>query len=147
MSVIIEHDSENAVFKGDQWTPKLHGDIFCSPACGGRCKKVDYNRATELASRIASQMGRGWTPRIWENLGWHFEVNKDCATISPDRNGQYRASIHFSIIDMMNSSITETDSDPRVAMQRAIEVLNDKVSKLKRTLTSVSLEPLEIKVL
>jgi hypothetical protein len=146
MSEIIEHDSEFAVFKGDRWTPKLQGDVFCSPACGGGCKKADFDRANEVAKALASMMGHGWAPRVWENLGWHFEVAKGCATICLETSGQYTASIRFSLSDKVESYIAETDSDPRAAMRRVMVDLEGTIARLKRSLDSVSLEPLELQV-
>lgn len=71
----------------ENWTPRaLPGGIYCSPACGGAkgfCKRADFDRATMDAGALAAQLGDGWEPRVWENLGWHWEVAK--GTVSKDR--------------------------------------------------------------
>jgi hypothetical protein len=141
---IIDDGAENAVSIGDEWTPRLVGNVFCSPACGGDCKKADFDNSTEAARMLAAQLGRGWIPRVWENLGWHFEVNKGVATVSLERCGKYSACIEFSIIDQRIDKVSALDADPRIAMQRVIDVMNEKVSLLKRALMSASIEPLEI---
>ena len=56
------------------WTPKREGAVYCSPACGNGCKWVDYKLASHKASKLAGRLGAGWKPRVWENLGWHWEV-------------------------------------------------------------------------
>lgn len=60
------------------WKPRrrLGGTIFCSPACGGNCKRADYDRAVKRSAALAKRLGEGWEPDVWENLGWHFKVTK-----------------------------------------------------------------------
>ena len=69
------------------WTPRsLPGGKYCSPACGGAkgfCTKADFDRATKDAGALAQRLGDGWKPRVWENLGWHWEVTK--GAVSSDR--------------------------------------------------------------
>lgn len=144
MQIIIDHDNATPVSTGDKWTPKLNGDVFCSSACGSGCKKADFDRATELAGVIAAKLGRGWIPRVWENLGWHFEVKKGAATVSLTGCGDYSASIEFSFNDRVTDQISEIHSDPRIAVQQASDVMNNKIASLKRALMSVTLELLEI---
>jgi hypothetical protein len=66
------------------WVPqRLPGGIYCSPRCGGGCTKAKYDRATKDAAVLCARLGDGWHPRVWENLGWHWEVTK--GTVSDDR--------------------------------------------------------------
>lgn len=62
----------------DKWTPIERGDIYCSNACGGRCKRAEYDKAVRDAARVCKQLsqatGGDWEPEIWENLGWHWVV-------------------------------------------------------------------------
>lgn len=60
------------------WTPRLHGDRYCSPACGAGCTKSAFDRATGAAKKLAERLGKGWKPRVWENLGWHYAVISPC---------------------------------------------------------------------
>lgn len=67
----------------EDWKPKRRGKFYCSQACGGgtHCLWADYQGAKKSAVALAKQLGNGWTPRIWENLGWHFEVVSPCRRI------------------------------------------------------------------
>ncbi len=58
------------------WEPHLHGATYCSPACGRGCTLSEYKRAERRADRLTAAMtpATGWEPRVWENLGWHFET-------------------------------------------------------------------------
>lgn len=54
------------------WDPVHRGDIYCSPACGGKCTWAAYQDAHAKAKALALLLGKGWGPRVWENLGWHW---------------------------------------------------------------------------
>ena len=70
------------------WKPKHqpHG-VYCSPACGGKCKLLDHNRAQSEATKAAARLGKGWVAHVWENLGWYWSVNKGCMEIVPTQTG------------------------------------------------------------
>lgn len=60
----------------DGWKPKLRGSTYCSPLCGGGCTKAAHDKAVAEANALVLRMkGSGWKPRVWENLGWHYEVH------------------------------------------------------------------------
>lgn len=56
------------------WTPRRRGAFFCAPACGRGCLKVEHDAAVRLARTMASHLGTGWKPEVWENLGWHAKA-------------------------------------------------------------------------
>lgn len=61
------------------WNPVRRGKVYCSPRCGGGCTWEDHRvakmNAQQLAHHLNRTMGpRGWLPRVWENLGWHWCV-------------------------------------------------------------------------
>jgi hypothetical protein len=56
------------------WKARRRGATYCAPACGGGCTKAAYDQAQADAKRLQAIMGSEWEPRVWENLGWHFEV-------------------------------------------------------------------------
>lgn len=64
------------------WTPRtLPGGIYCSPACGAACKKADHDRAVKKSAALARHLGEGWAPRVWENMGWHWAVQKGVLSV------------------------------------------------------------------
>lgn len=63
---------ENNPYSEDAWTPIRTGIYYCSKACGGRCKIVDFDRAGILARNLVDRLGEGWEPHVHENLGWHY---------------------------------------------------------------------------
>ena len=56
--------------------------VFCSPKCGHRCTKARHDLAWQRARALAKRLGDGWEPRVWENMGWHYDVKKaDCISV------------------------------------------------------------------
>ncbi len=60
---------------------KDHVGRYCAPACGFHCKVEDYVKAEQRAKTLARRLGKGWTPDVWENLGWHYAVISPCGRI------------------------------------------------------------------
>lgn len=60
------------------WEPISEGPMYCAPACGFGCTRVGYDRAEACAGLLARTLGPGWTPRVWENFGWHYQVVSPC---------------------------------------------------------------------
>jgi len=58
------------------WKPHRYvwGDIYCSPACGYGCTREAFEQAQEGARLLVEELGPGFKPRVWENLGWHYEA-------------------------------------------------------------------------
>lgn len=67
----------------DRWTPVSGpGDRYCSPRCGRGCTRAEYEHAVESAERMVAELGEGWEPDVWENLGWHWSASRDnCITV------------------------------------------------------------------
>jgi hypothetical protein len=103
-----------AVARDDRWKPVLRGDVYCSPACGLKCKKSAYDSAIEGANKLASVMGDGWSPDVWENCGWHFRVIKGCASINANRDGLFTAYFNAS------RQFIAKAYDPMVALASAV---------------------------
>lgn len=64
------------------WEPVKTGSRYCAPACGYGCTQDEHDRAVALAELLASTLGPDWTTRVWENLGWHYEVRSPCGRLS-----------------------------------------------------------------
>jgi len=54
--------------------PIRNGDIYCSPRCGCKCKWSDYVACVDGSSELVRELGEGWEPYIYENMGWHFKA-------------------------------------------------------------------------
>jgi hypothetical protein len=78
-----------SALRDKRWEPALVGEKYCSPACGGGCTKEAHDRAQERAAALAWQLGEGWRPRVWENLGWHHSAT--------DKSGKLK--VHPSDVD------------------------------------------------
>jgi hypothetical protein len=56
------------------WKAVRRGARYCAPACGRGCLYEEFQRQTRAAKTVAETLGPGWTPKVWENLGWHASV-------------------------------------------------------------------------
>lgn len=63
------------------WKAKRNGNIYCAPACGGKCTWEMYLKAKERGEHCARELGKGWTVRVSENLGWYATVLSPCRRI------------------------------------------------------------------
>ncbi|KKN04085.1 hypothetical protein LCGC14_1101020 [marine sediment metagenome] len=43
---------------------------------------MDKLHTESLAELLARTLGPGWTPLVWENLGWHYAVRSPCGLLS-----------------------------------------------------------------
>ena len=147
MSIVIDNGNVHAVATDGRWTPRLNGDVYCSPACGFCCKKADFDRATERAQAIAKMLGGGWEPRVWENGGWHFEVKKSFCKVSASHiEGSYEATMQFFLDDRSSDFFTVTRSCPRMAVEAVHAVVKERIEALRRALMSMSLDVVEIEL-
>lgn len=74
------------------WTPTRYGDTYCSPACGWGCTHCAYENAIAVSNALAREMGAGWAPQVWENLGWNWAIISSCGRIKVHpSNGGYIA--------------------------------------------------------
>ncbi len=47
---------------------------YCGSRCGRGCTLNEFDKAMDAARDTQAQMGGAWVGRVWENLGWHWEV-------------------------------------------------------------------------
>lgn len=52
------------------------GESRTSPRCGRGCTYAAFERATLLAQKMATELGVGWEPWVFENLGWHYAARR-----------------------------------------------------------------------
>ncbi len=80
-----------------RWTPIRKGNIFCSPACGGKCTFAAYQLAKTNGDKLAKELGKNWKGRVWENLGWHYKAvlkGMDC-NVHCHGDASYWADLNF----------------------------------------------------
>lgn len=80
------------------WTPVLSGNRYCSPACGHGCTITEHDAAVKKAKALARLCGKGWKPRVWENMGWHYSAvrgtSESRAEMSRnERGGRFTCSV------------------------------------------------------
>jgi hypothetical protein len=75
------------------WTPVRDGDIYCSPACGAGCTFKAWEEAQAKSKAMADDLGPGWTPNVWENLGWYCGARAAGGNVRvyPNRDGSFSA--------------------------------------------------------
>lgn len=128
----------------DGWTPVLYanGTRYCSPLCGAQCTKADYDQAVADGAALAERMGAGWEPRIWENLGWHYNVRKGCAKICPrryhDGSTVYAAWIEPEVEGLTAMQFICDAADPNDALGFAVQEANTTISRLREALDAIS---------
>lgn len=72
-----------------RWTPILNGETYCSPACGCGCTKAAYDTAVSDSLKLATELGVGWQPDVWENCNWYYRafrlIGADRVEVYPNR--------------------------------------------------------------
>jgi hypothetical protein len=71
------------------WRAVRRGAIYCAQACGHGCTYEAYKKAQVAALKMAVRLsnvptdikGGKWKVRVWENLGWHWEVTKGSVSL------------------------------------------------------------------
>lgn len=114
------------------WKPRrrARGSVYCSPACGGNCLRSDFDRATQDAARLAARLGPRWTTRVWENLGWYYEV------ISPGKSirvSKYRFTTRY----IATLAVANFRAEARTPREAVIALLDRMVTEATRLLAIV----------
>lgn len=72
------------------------GGIYCGPDCGMGCTRESYNDKRAHLSQLIDQLGKGWTGRMWDNLGWHWEAISPCRRIHVSYNETHGVASRWS---------------------------------------------------
>lgn len=105
----------------DRWEPVRRGTIYCSPACGGGCTHGAWVLATNRANELARRMGPGWETRVWENLGWHYEVHKGCCHLHVNRYGDNTR--YTAYLNSATQFVKSSDSPEAAVVAAAMEAV------------------------
>ena len=115
------------------WTPVLDGGIFCSPACGGACTLAAHDIAQSRAKALAGRLGKGWEPKVWENLGWHFRAVDPSGTLKVHpSSGRQRWTAYLGGSDAGGRWV-ESGTTPEAAI-RAVRKVAEKDRDLIETI-------------
>lgn len=118
------------------WTPVRRGASYCSPACGGKgafgCTWSKFQTATRKAKALAKRMGKNWKPRVWENLGWHWEVTSGPAAIRFTEVKQFMADVHCG------RQVMAYDKDPRKALLAALKETDEYIEQVRKIRATIS---------
>lgn len=127
--------------------PVRIGAIYCSPWCGCECRWTAYERANENAAAMCKYLGPGWTPRVWENFGWHYSAVKGRMEIMPRTPGEYKSAgsprwtpriggtIYFNA--PRNQFLERYARSPKAAIKRALAAARALTSELLEAVREV----------
>lgn len=127
------------------WKPKLNGNIYCAPACGGGCKKAAYDKAVADADALVAKMrGAGWRPVVFENSGWHYHAVSGPVQVYPSKNGkeQFWAMIGDNPkgsaggLAMWTPQRVSFFKDPNRAVRAALRIVEEKMADLNQVLAT-----------
>lgn len=135
------------------WVPVLSedGQFYCSPRCGSGkfCRREWYDIATARATELATRMGDGWTPHVWENLGWHYSAQRldgerAVAEIYPseDRNADFEPGVGYptkSYIAMVQTApqFIAHAADPQDALGFAMQDARTALGRIESDLAHI----------
>ena len=113
----------------------------CAKWCGGGCTQEQFDVATSTAEMMAAELGKGWTIRVWENLGWYHSVMSPSRTIKvhggPTRGG-YTAFISPPGEVYGTSPLVGHGDTPRQAVDDCVALTQAEIAKLESWLEGVN---------
>lgn len=124
--------------KDDGWTPRLRGNIYCSPRCGGArgyCTYEQYIKAVRAGRALAKRLGKGWRGEIHENLGWHFKAVhvKTGVMVHDHGHGSHKSFWATTPYNTAPQQFHHTDTTPAKAVRGMLAQM-DAITKLQITL-------------
>ena len=122
----------------DGWTPIRRGPYYCSPSCCGltsphRCTWAAYVEAKRASQAACAWLGNGWTPRVYENLGWHWSAVAPGIEVFPSL-GNLPESRYHAII---GGNYTAHGATPIEAAYNAAKRMAEAVRGLKAVIDSL----------
>ncbi|MCP4201831.1 MAG: hypothetical protein GY769_07855 [bacterium] len=111
--------------------PRWRRTIYCSPACGFGCTRVQYELAVSRGERLARSLGEDWKPRIWENVGWRYCARRGGLEVHPAGSG------YIAILgepDSPGERWCEPGDTPENAIRKVVEVAKEEIAGLQAIL-------------
>lgn len=116
------------------WKPVRRGETYCAPACGAGCTWAAHRQAKEDARELAAKLGDGWTPRVWESMGWHYQVTRGRIKVLPSELAGYVVIVSMPwILGTMQSGL-----NPVKLVRTAVREVSKKVGQLSKELEGLT---------
>lgn len=114
----------------------------CAEWCGRGCTKAEHDKAVRIARALVRQLGPGWRPRVWENLGWHSEAVSRCGRITVHQlqfpKGQVHHTAYLGEPGCGGGRWVESSSDPRVAVSSVIAAARRDLARIGAVLKGLA---------
>jgi hypothetical protein len=118
------------------WKPVRRGALYCSPSCGGNCTHAAYLKAHKEAEDCLRQMKTGgWSIRVHENLGWHWDLTHTDAHLTLCNSMycgkmSYFAMLSHNTQNAGNTEWTKNDrhKDPNKAVEAVLACAQEEVN-------------------
>jgi hypothetical protein len=131
--------------KQGDWNPVKKGGVYCSPACGRGCTNKEYRQAWSDANKLLKKMkSKGWEVRVWENLGWHYELVSRHISLhvlkgvkGPSYGTMMNLTEEFSCAGQPELRSPGYYSDPNDAVANQLKVAEDYMNKLQLAINLV----------
>lgn len=127
------------------WKAVRKGNVYCAPACGHGCKHSQYLKMKKQAELMCKALGKGWKPRVHENMGWHCEVQKSQSSISyyDDRTGnnypdRFSAWVEIELKTMKLQFINKS-VDMKKALEKSVKQADECVKAVIKELSIIEL--------
>jgi hypothetical protein len=126
----------------DLWVPRKYQKTgihrYCSPGCGGDCTDAAHRLARRNANRLCDDLGQGWEPRVWENLGWHYSALKGQCQVYEYYSVTGKRAGHADLsVEGVRQFIAEWSGDPKKGVRKvgefaltAARVLNTAIAEV-----------------
>jgi len=132
-----------------RWKPVSRpGGIYCSPACGCKCTREQYDRAHEQGQDLAASLGAEWTYRVWENGGWHYAAKSPCKRINlhagakrddeGNRTKEHRYTAFLGEYDDVGGRWAVTRDDPKEAVRAVVTMAREALDRTAAVFTDLS---------
>jgi hypothetical protein len=100
--------------------PRRRGNTYCAPFCGHGCTIAEHAAAVRGGAALASRLGEGWKPRVWENLGWHYSATSPCGQVKVHPSKASGFMSFFGSPDSSGGRWTATGRTPRAAVANVL---------------------------
>ena len=92
----------------------------CAKWCGSGCTEEAYQKARRGGAALAKQLGKGWKPRVWENMGWHFAAVSSCGRLEVHSHGGRSFTAYLGEADQPGGRWAEHGKTPKAAVKATV---------------------------